>query len=313
MVKFEGRFKKGKFEVLSFTNQEMEEILATKPRGLVFNNCEFTQQNIEKLSECTSLINLTIESCNLTDQYLSYLSGLVRLEYLFLSDNLITGEGFLSFSGQKKLCAIWLDNNPIGDKGLRIIANLPKISTVRMAGTQITFDGLIAVADNYKLNPLFNDLTTKEMLFTEEQIEEFERVQRHLAKKKKDSDPAIAEVAEKALQSFFNAYSELESFASQQTDTFCEEVKTKYQQLMFQHCSQNNHKNQLCSVSTSGPYYTFGDHKIVDNEQKSSSKIYIYTKNREKNVYRTLLILEEGKWVVDKQQRKYNGWDKSYF
>ncbi|MGL4668868.1 MAG: NTF2 fold immunity protein [Saezia sp.] len=309
---FKAQLEKSKFEGLSFSEEQIQAMVTSKPRGLMFTNCELTPQNIKKLSEAASLVNVTIENCKLTDEHLKYLAGLPKLEYLFIPRNAIQGQGFSHFLGHKKLSTIWLDDNPLNDEGLKIIASLPKVSIVRIANTQVTLDGLMAVAGNAKLKPVVSDLKTKEMLFPKEEMEEFERLQRYQAKKKKDADPAIVRAAEKALQSFFHAYSELERFASQQENTFSQEVKDKYQQLLKQHCSVANHQNSLGSISMTEPDHTFGDHKIVDNEQVSKSKIYIYTKNRWNN-YRTLLVLENEKWVVDKQQWNYEGWSKSYF
>lgn len=309
---FEEQLKDMKFENIVLTGNQLTQIVDSKPRGIVFKNCTISERQIEQLATAIAITNLTIENCGLTDSHIQHLSNLPKLEYLFVNGNEIEGSGFVSFVGHNKLNVVWLDNNPFGDRGLALIASLPKISTIRMANTRITFDGIIAVADNYKLNLCVDDRDTKKMLFTQEQMNEFERVQRHLAKKKKESDTILVSAAEKALLHFFEAYTEFERFAGTQKDMFSSEVKEKYQQLLSQYCSLGNHQNRLSSLSTSSPY-TFGGHVVVDDEQVSKTKMYIYTKDHIGSLHRTLLALDGERWLVDKQQYMYEGWKKSSF
>lgn len=309
---FEEQLRNMEFVGISLTEDQLSQIAKAKPKGVVFKECNFSEQNMKDLAQCVSIVNLTMKCCELTDSHIRHLACLPKLTYLFLSANSINGDGFVDFAGHKKLNVVWLDDNPFGDDGLKALALLPKMSTIRIANTKVTFAGLLAVADNYKLSVCVDDRKTKLTLFTKDQMDEFERLQRHLAKKKKEADPLLVVEAEEALCRFFQSYSEFERFASEQENVFSDEVKERYRQLLANYCSVVNHQNRLSSLSTSSPY-TFGGHSIVDNEQLSKTKIYIYTKNSLDNLYRTLLILEDGKWVVDSQQWMYEGWTKSSF
>jgi len=162
----------------------------------------------------------------------------------------------------------------------------------------------MAVAVNPRLGIVANGL------FTPDQIELFEQEQRRLAKKKNTVDPQDMEQALARLSLFFEAMTVWEKYAVQVG--FTHDLGVKCNEVFEQHCTykpRRGYRPENLHYSD-GPYYTYLEHRIVDTEQVTKNKIYIFTKDQIDFQYRFILMKKDGNWLIDEAQTLDGGWRK---
>lgn len=76
-----------------------------------------------------------------------------------------------------KLDLITLNNTGLNDAGLLQEISEPKLSYIQIDNTLVTYDGLLAIAENKRIVPVARKQ------FTEEQMEHFSQIQQEKAKK----------------------------------------------------------------------------------------------------------------------------------
>ena len=272
----------------------------SKEKGISLTNKPITDDDVQEICKCKSLVNVGLEGTNITDKALEYLATLPKLKLLWLGDTNITGEGFIHFEHHPQLDCIGVEKTKVSDETLKIIANIPKLSTLHIDGTKISFDGLLAVADNKKIDPIAK---TK---FTAEQMQIFRQTQRNLAKKKTLVTLSEAEIqsAKTHLLAFFNAMAEWEKGAfSGDTEHDRKKIKELYQKYATQ-----RHHDQDRYHSSGMDGGTYGQHKIVDIEVVSKNRIYIHADDSNAQDRFLMIKQKDGSWRVDDCQRKYGNW-----
>ncbi len=272
--------------------------------GISFVNCPIQDDDILEICKLTKLVNVTLENTKITDLALKYLATLPNLSYLFITNANISGQGFEHFISHKKLNCIWACQTKLQDNTLQILAQIPKLSMLRIDGTRVTFDGLMTIASNPRIEIVANDL------FNKQQIEQFEQKQRDLAKKNKSANPQDIDDAKKSLLLFFNAMTKWEQNAVKVV--FTKDLSVKCTLLFREHCidkSRTGYRPDNLFYSH-GPNYTYLTHSIIDGEQVTKNKIYLFTKDHIDFQYRFILIKKDGQWKIDEVQSLDGGWKK---
>ena len=85
-------------------------------------------------------------------------------------------------------------------------ASIPKLSHIQIDHTAVTYEGLLAIAGNSRIEPVAH------LQFTKEQMEHFSQLQREKAKKPVHLDEQAAEECCRVLSAFFAEMTEWEQY-----------------------------------------------------------------------------------------------------
>ncbi len=144
-----------------------------------------------------SMSNFGVEDGALTDACFPVFSAMPTLRYLLLDGNAaIRGSGLPALQGCK-LDLLTLNRTGLDDAGLLRAASIPKLSHIWIDHTAVTYDGLLAVAGNCRIEPVSH------VQFTKEQMEHFSQLQREKAKKPVQLDEQAAAECRRILSTFF--------------------------------------------------------------------------------------------------------------
>ncbi|GET45526.1 NTF2 fold immunity protein [Capnocytophaga felis] len=245
------------------------------------------------------------------------MATLPKLKLLFLEeDKKITGEGFKHFLQHPKLEHLGLDKTNVNDETLKIIVQIPKLKTISLKGTKVTFEGLMAVASSRKI------VFYLEGSFSEEQIKTFEQAQRNAGKKKPAVNQEDFEHNKQLLLNFFDEMTKWEAFAGNRDaledaydgyDSQNRELQSRCREIFKKYCTDKKRSGYRpegisYSLMKGG---TYGRHKIIDSEQITKNKMYIYTQDESNLQHRFLFIRKEDQWLIDDAQCNFGGrWDK---
>ena len=108
-----------------------------------------------------------------------------------------------------KLDLLTLDHTGLDDAGLLQAASIPKLSHIWIDHTAVTYEGLLAVAGNNRIEPVSH------VQFTKEQMEYFSQIQRERAKKPAKLNEQAAEECRRVLSAFFAEMTEWEQYMEQ--------------------------------------------------------------------------------------------------
>lgn len=134
---------------------------------------------------------------------------MTKLRYLLLDGNAgINGSG-LSALRECKIDLLTLNRTGLDDAGLRQAASIPKLSHIQMDHTAVTYEGLLAVAGNSRIQPVAH------VQFTQEQMEHFSQLQREKSKKPAQLDEQAAAECRRVLSAFFAEMTEWERYMEQ--------------------------------------------------------------------------------------------------
>ena len=278
-------------------------------KGHHYKGVALTNEMVAQIVQVKSLVNMGFINTDITDEALQYLATLPKLKLLFLEDNKqVTGEGFKYFA-DKPIDHISLDGCPVTDETLKIVLQVPRLKSLSLKRTQVTFEGLMAVA-NYNKVSFYLD-----KLFSEEQIKAFEQAQRTAGKKKPTAIPTDdLPVVKQLLLDFFTAMTEWEALAAKSDDTEEGEllVREKCKALFQKYCTNKRRTGYRpegisYSLDKGG---TYGEHQIIDSELVTKNKIYLYTQDDRNDQFRFLIIRKDGKWKIDDCQWHNGGWTK---
>ena len=195
-----------------------------------------------------------------------------------------------------------LSATSLDDEGLHLAALLPKLSHLHVRQTQITYEGVLGIAFNKRLSLRPDDL------FTQEQMELFASLQRNQAKKKLEVDADAVHQAEQVLYAFFAAMTQWEKYTDQ-AGFDAPDVRPKLQQIWQQYVSEKprmGYRPLALSLSPEGTYAAF---RLVDAEQVSRNKLYIYAQDERINLdYRFWMKRVGEAWKIDAVQMRTDGW-----
>ena len=251
------------------------------------------------------MANFGVEDGALTDACFQVFSEMPKLRYLLLDGNAgINGSG-LSVLQNNKLDLVALNRTGLNDTGLLQAASIPKLTHIQIDDTAVTYEGLLAVADNNRIEPVVHKQ------FSKEQMEHFSKVQREKAKKPVALDEQAAEECRKVLTAFFEEMTAWEQFV-EQVGFENKEVEPRIMVIWEKYVSEKpraGYRPLGLSISHSGTY--FGE-QFIDAEQITKNKLYIYTREKNTGIDRRFLMkrVEEG-WKIDAVQERLDGWQRT--
>lgn len=294
------------FENREFLNDEIEQIAKqTRLVGLSFESCPITDEHIKTLAGLPKLINLSLKSTQITDKSFAYLANIPTLKYLFIDKAAIDGDGLVHFKNHKKLDTLWLDNTHLNDDTIKHLKDFKKLGAVRINNTKVTYTGLLSIAENHRLKVI------AEGLFSADEMSAFEAEQRKLNKKRLSFNKQDIEIAKTRLLDFFAAMTAWEKLAENgfEEDKLAEDCI----KLFKTYCTDKQRKGfrpYYLSFSY-GPNYSYANHEIVDFEQATKNKLFIYTKDTYLNDQYRFCFLKKDDWLLDDSYMLDSGWKKN--
>ena len=142
------------FEVPELTMELMERLAGYTLVGFHVKGYPVTDELLAPFSGHKNMANFGVEDGALTDACFPVFSAMPKLRYLLLDGNAgINGSG-LSALRECKIDLLTLNRTGLDDAGLRQAASIPKLSHIQMDHTAVTYEGLLAVAGNNRIQPV---------------------------------------------------------------------------------------------------------------------------------------------------------------
>ena len=274
--------------------------------GMVsFHACgvPLTDELIQPLAGLKNIVNLGVTNGLLTDGCFAVFASMPKLQVLLLDGNFAVSGAGLGALGSSKVNLISLNDTALDDGGLTLAASLPKLAYLHAERTRITYEGMMSVAGNRRLNIIADSL------FTPEQTEAFHIEQREKAKKKTALAPNSVREAKKTLRAFFAAMTQWEAeterngFDHPNTapsllavwDKFvCEKPRPGYRPVSL-------------SYSSLGTYTGVS---VTDAEQITKNKLWLYADQTggAESEYRFLMKRTAEGWKIDYVQIRFDDW-----
>ena len=197
------------FEVPELTAEIMERLAGYTLVGFHVKGYPVTDELLAPFAGHKSMVNFGVENGALTDACFPFFSAMPKLRYLLLDGNAgINGSG-LSALRECKIDLLTLNRTGLDDAGLLRAASIPKLSHIQIDHTAVTYEGLLAIASNSRIEPVAH------VQFTKEQMEHFSQLQREKAKKPVQLDEQAAAECRRVLSAFFAEMTEWEQYMDQ--------------------------------------------------------------------------------------------------
>ena len=294
-----------KFEIPELTMELMERLAGYTLVGFHVKDYPATDELLIPFAGHKSMANFGVENGALTDACFPVFSAMPKLRYLLLDGNsAIHGSG-LSALQDCKLDLLTLNRTGLDDAGLLQAASIPKLFHIQIDHTAVTYEGLLAIAGNDRIEPVAH------VQFTREQMEHFSQLQREKAKKPVHLDEQAAEECRSVLSAFFAEMTEWERYMEQAGFEDAEAVP----RLLAIWAKYVSEKPRMgfrplgLSYSAQG---TYNGEEFLDAEQITKNKLYIYTKEKTTDFDRRFLMKRVGEgWKIDAVQERLNGWQRT--
>ena len=275
-----------RFEVPELTPEIMEQLAGYTLVGFHVKGYPVTDELLATFAGHKSMVNFGVEDGALTDACFPVFSAMPKLRYLMLDGNAaIHGSGLSALQGCK-LDLLTLNRTGLDDAGLLQAVSISKLSHIQIDHTAVTYEGLLAIAGNNRIEPVAH------VQFTKEQMEHFSQLQREKAKKPVQLDEQAASECRSVLSAFFAEMTEWEQYMEQVGFEDAEAVP-RLLAIWEKYVSEKprlGYRPLGLSYSAQG---TYNGEEFLDAEQITKNKLYIYT--REKNT---------GLWHFWKTRRK---------
>ncbi len=293
-----------KFEVSNLTMEIMEHLASYNLVGFHIKGYPITDDMVIPFKGHKSIVNFGIEYGAITDSCFTVFADMPKLRILLLDGNSSINGINLSVLKDCKLELLSLNNTNLTDEGLKQASSISKLTHIQIDHTNVTYDGIMAITDNKRIEPV----AFKQ--FTKEQIEYFFKIQRQKAKKSLLLNEQSVNECQSILINFFRDMTIWEQYV-EQVGFEDESIKPKllviwekyvsekpragYRPLGLSYCSQGTYKNE----------------KFVDAEQITRNKLYLYTKDENTGFeHRFLMKHTDGGWKIDAVQMRLNGWQR---
>ena len=294
-----------KFELPELTMELMERLAGYTLVGFHVKDYPATDELLIPFAGHKSMANFGVENGSLTDACFPIFDPMPKLRYLLLDGNsAIHGSGLSALHGSK-LDLLTLNRTGLDDAGLLQAASIPKLSHIQIDHTAVTYNGLLAIAGNNRIEPVAH------VQFTKEQMEHFSQLQREKAKKPVHLDEQAAEECRSVLSAFFAEMTEWERYMEQAGFEDAEAVPRLlaiWEKYMSEKPRMGFRPLGL-SYSAQG---TYNGEEFLDAEQITKNKLYIYTKEKTTDFDRRFLMKRVGEgWKIDAVQERLNGWQRT--
>lgn len=262
-----------------------------------------TDELIKPLAGLKNIVNLGVTDGLLTDGCFPIFASMPKLQILTLDGNSAVNGAGLDALGSSKVNFISLNDTALDDGGLTLAASLPKLAYLHAERTRITYEGMMSVAGNRRLNIIADSL------FTPEQTEAFHIEQREKAKKKTALDPNSVREAKETLCAFFAAMTQWEAeterngFDHPNTEPSLLAIWDKF----VSEKPRPGWRPVSLSYSSPGTYTAV---KITDAEQVTKNKFWLYAEEKDgaKSEYRFLMKRTAKGWKIDYVQIRFDDW-----
>ena len=314
-----------KFDIPELTTEIMERLAGYALVGFHVKGYPVTDKLLTPFAEHKNMVNFGVEDGALTDACFQVFSAMPKLRYLLLDGNagingsglmpklrylLLDGNAGINGSGlsvlqNNKLDLVTLNRTGLNDTGLLQAASIPKLTHIQIDDTAVTYEGLLAVVDNNRIEPIVHKQ------FSKEQMEHFSKVQREKAKKPVALDKQAAEECCKVLTAFFEEMTAWEQFV-EQVGFENNDVEPRIMAIWEKYVSEKprlGYRPLALSYTKQG---TYNGEEFLDAEQISKNKLYIYTREKNTGFDRRFLMkrVEEG-WKIDAVQERLVGWQRT--
>lgn len=285
---------------------EITERLGALSGMVSFHACgvPLTDELIQPLAGLKNIVNLGVANGLLTDGCFSIFASMPKLQILLLDGNSAVSGAGLDALGSSKVNFISLNDTALDDGGLTLAASLPKLAYLHAERTRITYEGMMSVAGNRRLNIIAHSL------FTDEQTEAFQKEQREKAKKKKILiDPSAVEEAKTVLYAFFAAMTQWEA-ETERNGFDHPNTAPSLLTIWDKFVSEKPRPGwRPVSLSYSSPG-TYAAVKVMDAEQITKNKIWLYAEEKDgaKSEYRFLMKRTAEGWKIDYVQIRFDDW-----
>ena len=275
------------FEVPELTAEIMEQLAGYTLVGFHVKGYPVTDELLAPFAGHKSMANLGVEDGALTDACFPVFSAIPKLRYLLLDGNAaIHGSGLSALQGCK-LDLITLNRTGLDDAGLLQAASIPKLSHIQIDHTAVTYEGLLAIAGNNRIEPVAH------VQFTKEQMEHFFQLQREKAKKPVQLDEQAAAECRRVLSAFFAEMTQWEQYMEQAGFEDAEAVP-RLLAIWEKYVSEKprpGYRPLGLSYSALG---TYNGEVFLDAEQITKNKLYIYTREKSTGFDRRFLMKRVG-------------------
>ena len=228
-----------------------------------------------------------------------------KLRYLLLDGNAAIHGSGLSALQSCKLDLLTLNRTGLDDAGLLQAASIPKLSHIQIDHTAVTYEGLLAIAGNNRIEPVAH------VQFTKEQMEYFSQIQREKGKKPVQLDEQAAVECRRVLSAFFAEMTEWEQYMEQAGFEDAEAVP-RLLVIWEKYVSEKprmGFRPLGLSYSAQG---TYKGEQFLDAEQITRNKLYIYTREKNTGFDRRFLMKRVGEgWRIDGVQERLDGWQRT--
>lgn len=293
------------FDIPELTIDIMERLAGYTLVGFHVKGYPVTDEMLIPFTAHKNMVNFGVENGILTDACFPVFSAMPKLRILLLDGNAgINGSG-LSTLQECKIDLLTLNRTGLNDAGLMQAAFIPKLSHIQIDRTAVTYEGLIAIAENNRIEPVSHEQ------FTKEQMEHFSQVQRQKAKKPTPLDEQAAEDCRKVLSAFFEEMTEWEQYMEQAgfEDT---EAVPRLLAIWEKYVSEKpraGYRPLGLSYSAQG---TYKGEQFLDAEQITKNKLYIYTREKNTGFDRRFLMKRVNEsWMIDAVQERLDGWQRT--
>ena len=293
------------FEVPELTPEIMERLAGYTLVGFHVKGYPVTDELLAPFAEHKNMVNFGVEKGALTDACFHVFSAMSKLRYLLLDGNAgINGSGLAALQGCK-LDLLTLNRTGLDDAGLLRAASIPKLSHIQIDHTAVTYEGLLAIAGNSRIEPVAH------VQFTKEQMEHFSQLQREKAKKPVRLDEQAAEECRKVLSAFFEEMTAWERYM-EQAGVEDAQATPRLLAIWEKYVSEKprlGYRPLALSYSAQG---TYQGEQFLDAEQVTRNKLYIYTREKNTGFDRRFLMKRVGEgWMIDAVQERLDGWQRT--
>ena len=292
------------FEVPKLTAEIMERLAGYTLVGFHVKGYPVTDELLSPFAGHKSMVNFGVEDGTLTDACFPIFSAMPKLRYLLLDGNAgINGSG-LSALQNCRLDLLTLNHTGLNDAGIMAAAAIPKLSHIQIAHTAVTYEGLLAIAGNSRIEPVAHEQ------FTREQMEDFFKLQREKAKKLIVFDKQAVEECHRVLSAFFEEMTVWEQYMEQAGFEDAQAVP-RLLAIWEKYVSETPRMGYRPLSLSYSPQGTYKGERFLDAEQITRNKLYIYTREKNTGFDRRFLMKRVGEgWKIDAVQERLNGWQR---
>ena len=292
------------YEIPELTMDLTERLAGYTLVGFHVKGYPATDELLSPFAGHKSMVNFGVEDGTLTDACFPIFSAMPKLRYLLLDGNAAIHGSGLSALQNCKLDLLTLNHTGLDDAGLLHAAFIPKLAHIQIDYTTVTYEGLLSIAGNSRIEPVSH------VQFTREQMEHFSQVQRERAKKPVQLDEQAAVECRGVLSAFFAEMTEWEQYMEQAGFEDAQAVP-RLLAIWEKYVSETPRMGYRPLSLSYSPQGTYKGERFLDAEQITRNKLYIYTREKNTGFDRRFLMKRVGEgWKIDAVQERLNGWQR---